>query len=223
MKNRTFSYYVVLLCFIGLISCKDNKEVLREPDAYYLEYLKKAFEDNNIVETPSFKIDYSNFELDDKLSHDELIFEIDSKVQLLKRILETNRQQELERVNVLIKVVKENNLEHKEEFYEKLLRAKTDDQKIDLYAKELKEFFSKLEIAKLKNDPDLSTKVANEYSYLTVLAKDDNGNYVNKTGLHVKEGLNYSIAKYDKVYNKKQNATSRSKNSVVYVNGVQIK
>ena len=144
-------------------------------------------------------------------THAGFISKIDEAVVILKKSREETLKRQIEEVNNFIKIIKEHNLVEKEKFYKELVSKKSDLDKLIFYQKEIqKEIKSWDKNVNVINDPTKPIKMSdNKYSYLNVVAKNSDGDYIFANDNYKNKDLHYSIEKYDKEFQKDRLNKSR--------------
>ena len=104
-------------------------------------------------------------------------------------------------INLLITTIKKNNLEHKEDFYKRLLAMENIEYQKQFYDAEKEVFKKEMQNAADLEDLQLAMDTQIRFGYLIVLARDTNGNIVNKNSINPKnkDTIVYSIEKYDPI------------------------
>lgn len=213
-----------------IISCDTTKEedvTLLKQQEYYINYLKKELEKNGIKNTTYFKIPIEDVNFSN-LNHYEIISNIDKAIPLLKENFEKDKRYRLKKINLLISTINGHGLIDKEGFYKKLISETSDDKRIDIYYEEMNTYFTELDKAKDLGDYLLSNQIVKKYSYLTVLAKDNIGNFVSVNFIKAGEEskFKFSIEKYDVDYQREQkniNQNLGNQTRVVVINDERIK
>ena len=195
--------------FLLVISCEtdDHKDLNLSVKSheFYDNYFRTEMLKNGVVETEFFKIPKLHFDQPwmDGATHAEFISNLDETVALLKKVREKTLKKQIQDVNDFVKIIKENNLVEKEKFYQDLISAKSDIDRLILYQKEYKKYIDSCDEDKtVIIDPGKPLKSDSKYDYLFVVAKNSEGVYVAGNAPYNKKDLQYSIKKYDKEFQK---------------------
>ncbi len=231
----TLGVFFVIIATISCVRTEKDNLTSSKSHEYYTNYFKKELIKNGIENTEYFQTGINadkkaeTEEIYKNLSHSQIMSNLDESILIIKKEFEEAVIYHTKEVNLLISTIKEYNLVDKGEFYKKLLDANSDIERTNLHCKERNKYCSKLEKARINNDVNLTLKLIDKYSYLNLLTRDKEGIYVfiNNISPDKKEGLRYSIEKYDVVYkNKKKEEEKRRKAMGIrhtrYVNGMKV-
>ncbi len=226
MKNCTLLFFGM---FMILMSCDTKKEeqlMLKKSDQFYVDYFKSELLKKGVKNTAYFKVAAEEADYEG-LNHSEIMSNIEKAIPLIKQNYEMDKQQRLTKLKVFIATIKKHNLDEKEPFYKILVSDISDDEKLDFYYKEERNFFDALGKSKELGDVELSNQVHTKYSYLNLLARDTNNNIVNFDAVPLEQRtvLTYSIEKYDVEYKKAmelQNKKVHGSTSALYINDIKV-
>lgn len=115
-------------------------------------------------------------------------------------------------LKVLVSVIENQNLLDKEDFFRKIMKVADEQQRYELYRKELHIRDVEMRKAADKGDLQLATEIQEKYAYLTVLARDMDGEIVDLDSVFDKNKhlVHYSIEKFDSIHLKLMKAIKKT-------------
>jgi hypothetical protein len=200
MKNFILLFFGMFIIVMSCDTKKEDKLVLKKSDQFYIDYLKSELEKNGIKNTEYYKVGAEAIDFEG-LNHAEIMSNIEKSIPQIKQDYEMDKQQRLTKLNIFIATIKKHNLEEKEPFYKILLSDISDDEKLDVFYKEERNFFDALGKAKELDDVELSIQTQVKYSYLSLLARDAENKIVNLDAvpLEQRNTFSYSIKNMMKI------------------------